>query len=104
MADGMPRCPDCRDTGNDLLTPVVLAYLLFNHAENPPVGLKQLRHSSRRGTGHLAVIHPEIPFRRRHDDPGTWKRRTSFRRHEPRHVVAVKMRDDHDIDRIWINR
>jgi len=55
--------------------------------------LEQVLHAALRGAAHLAVIHPELVFKRRDQNLGIGIGKRIVRYQETVHVVAVVMRD-----------
>jgi hypothetical protein len=66
-----------------------LRHLAAERVEHAAIVLEQIPHAPGRGAAHLAVVHPERPFRMRHEDLGIREGRLAVGREKAVHVVAA---------------
>ena len=103
MADAVPGRADGGHARRHVPIPGIARDLAAERVEDAPVVVEQLGHTAFGGAAHFAVIHPEDPFLLRHHDLGIRKRRRLVvGREQAVHVVAMKMRDHHDVDGVAV--
>ncbi len=98
VADAVPHRRNRHDAGRELLVPLILRHLAAERVEYPAIVLEQVFHAALGGAAHLAVVHPELPFRRRHQHFRVWESELVALVDQAIHVIAVEMRDDHRVD------
>ena len=101
---GMAVGGDRGNAGDDLLAFVIGPQPLHHLAgKDAAVVPEQLLDAAFGGTTHLAVIHPELVFRRRHQNLGVGKGERIVRLQQTVHVIAVVVRNDDGIDRLGVD-
>ena len=97
---------DRRDRGEprrQLLVPLVGRHLAAERIEDPAVVGEQLLHAALGRAAAFAVVHPELPFRRRHQHLGVRIGELVIGIEQPVHVIGMEVGDDHHVDVLELN-
>ncbi len=93
---------DRLDAGDQFLARLIARHLVGDRAEYPADALEPGLHPFGR-LGHVVIIHPERPFRRRHHDLGIGVGQRAVLAAQAIDVVAVEVADDDDVDRLRVD-
>ena len=98
VARGVSGRRDCSNPGNDVLARLVGRDLAADGIEHAAGVLEDVLHTAGRRPAHLAVIHEVFPFDCWHQHLGLGECQLPRGIEDAVDVVAVEMRDQHDVD------